>query len=117
MAQVARAVSLVLTVVTVVLVETVAQHQQTSERAQPLAVEEETADLRALVTAASLVLVVLRQLFHQHRPQLLAAVEETVVSPTQEPLQPVVLADRLRRHRQLARPQPAVAAETVVAAQ
>lgn len=77
----------------------------------------ETEALHQVVSVESLVLVVMRQLLRQHRPLLPGVVEETVVHPPQEPLQPVVLVDRLRRHRQLARPQPAVAAETVVRAQ
>ena len=77
----------------------------------------ETVELCPVVSAESLVSVVLRQLLRQHRPQLLAVAEETVVHLRQD-LQPeVVWADRLRRHLQLARPQLVVAVETVATAQ
>jgi hypothetical protein len=63
------------------------------------------------------VLVVPQQLLRQRRLQLLAAVEETVVRPPQEPQHEVVWVDQLRRRLQLGLSQPVAAAETVATAQ
>lgn len=58
-----------------------------------------------------------QQLLRQHQPQLLAAAEETVVHPPQEPLREVVRVDQLRQRLLSDQPQPAVVAETAATAQ
>jgi hypothetical protein len=66
--------------------------------------QAETAELRPVGSAELLESEVPRQLFRRHRPQLLAAVGETVAHPLQAPRREVVSVEWLRLNQQLELP-------------